>query len=275
MKRSRHDASSRAKRHETNDSPKEGETMQGRGSRPRGPHGRLSGFSYPLVGSIGPAPGHGAPDDARELPYILTDPISTNVMDYQNGGQNRTVGAELMASYSRSRFTADFNFSWIKVLKSNPYNVTITGFAQQPGIDRNRNTPVAMANAVLAWEVSQRLKFTSHINFKSKQETYNADIVKIAQANKEMEEASKYPAGDPEWIRHMQQATTYISQAIYKGDMDPRVIVDLGAEYKLNKLTFGLNVHNLFNTKYNQSGSNTKLIPQKGLWFMASVAYKF
>ena len=57
--------------------------------------------------------------------------------------------------------------------------------------------------------------------------------------------------------------------------MDPRVIVDLGAEYKLNKLTFGLNVHNLFNTKYNQSGSNTKLIPQKGLWFMASVAYKF
>ena len=206
---------------------------------------------------------------------ILNDPISTNVMDYQNGGQNRTVGAELMASYSRSRFTADFNFSWIKVLKSNPYNVTITGFAQQPGIDSNRNTPVAMANAVLAWEVSQRLKFTSHINFKSKQETYNADIVKIAQANKEMEEASKYPTGDPEWIRHMQQATTYISQAIYKGDMDPRVIVDLGAEYKLNKLTFGLNVHNLFNTKYNQSGSNTKLIPQKGLWFMASVAYKF
>ena len=57
--------------------------------------------------------------------------------------------------------------------------------------------------------------------------------------------------------------------------MDPRVIVDLGAEYKLNKLTLGLNVHNLFNTKYNQSGSNTKLIPQKGLWFMASVAYKF
>ena len=206
---------------------------------------------------------------------ILNDPISTNVMDYQNGGQNRTVGAELMASYSRSRFTADFNFSWIKVLKSNPYNITITGFTQQPGIDRNRNTPVAMANAVLAWEVSQRLKFTSHINFKSKQETFNADIVKIAQANKEMEEASKYPTGDPEWIRHMQQATAYISQAIYKGDMDPRVIVDLGAEYKLNKLTLGLNVHNLFNTQYNQSGSNTKLIPQKGLWFMASVAYKF
>ena len=206
---------------------------------------------------------------------ILNDPISTNVMDYENGGQNRTVGAELMASYSRSRFTADFNFSWIKVLKSNPYNVTITGFAQQPGIDSNRNTPVAMANAVLAWEVSQRLKFTSHINFKSKQETYNADIVKIAQANKEMEEASKYPAGDPEWIQHMRQATAYISQAIYKGDMDPRVIVDLGAEYKLNKLTLGFNVHNLFNTQYSQSGSNTKLIPQKGLWFMASVAYKF
>ena len=180
-----------------------------------------------------------------------------------------------MASYSRSRFTADFNFSWIKVLKSNPYNVTITGFAQQPGIDSNRNTPVAMANAVLAWEVSQRLKFTSHINFKSKQETYNADVVKVAQATKEMEEASKYPAGDPEWIQHMRQATAYISQAIYKGDMDPRVIVDLGAEYKLNKLTLGFNVHNLFNTQYNQSGSNTKLIPQKGLWFMASVAYKF
>ena len=58
-------------------------------------------------------------------------------------------------------------------------------------------------------------------------------------------------------------------------DINPRIVFDLGAEYRLGKLSFGLNIHNLFNKKYNQSGMDTGLVPQRGLWFLASVGYEF
>ena len=45
--------------------------------------------------------------------------------------------------------------------------------------------------------------------------------------------------------------------------------------FQLGKVTLGLNVRNLFNTKYERSGMNTKLIPQKGRWYMFDIAYKF
>ena len=57
--------------------------------------------------------------------------------------------------------------------------------------------------------------------------------------------------------------------------MPARAIVNIGADYQWKKLTLGFNVRNLFNTTYYRSGMNTKLVPQKGLWFMFDVAYKF
>ena len=56
--------------------------------------------------------------------------------------------------------------------------------------------------------------------------------------------------------------------------MSPRAIVNLGGEYTLGPVTFGLNIHNLFNTSYNRSGMNTNLIPQQGRWFLANVGFK-
>jgi hypothetical protein len=51
--------------------------------------------------------------------------------------------------------------------------------------------------------------------------------------------------------------------------------LNVGAEYKIGKLTLGLNVHNLLNTHYNRSGMNTALVPQQGRWWMASASYQF
>jgi iron complex outermembrane receptor protein len=85
-----------------------------------------------------------------------------------------------------------------------------------------------------------------------------------------------YEAGDMEQaIAWAQQAIDTISLLISKKDMSPRAIVNVGAEYKIGNLTFGVNVHNLFGTRYNRSGMNTNIIRQQGRWFMFDVAYSF
>ena len=70
-------------------------------------------------------------------------------------------------------------------------------------------------------------------------------------------------------------AMSLFPELISKRDMSARAIVNAGAEYKLGKLTLGLNIHNLFGTRYNRSGMNTNLIIQQGRWFLFDVAYKF
>ena len=56
--------------------------------------------------------------------------------------------------------------------------------------------------------------------------------------------------------------------------MPARVIINLGGEYTLGPVTFGLNIHNLLTTSYDRSGINTNLIPQQGHWLMATVGVK-
>ena len=58
-------------------------------------------------------------------------------------------------------------------------------------------------------------------------------------------------------------------------DVDARVLFDLGATYTLGKIELGLDVKNVFNTKYKQSGMSTGLLPQRGRWFMFDIAFKF
>jgi iron complex outermembrane receptor protein len=56
--------------------------------------------------------------------------------------------------------------------------------------------------------------------------------------------------------------------------MPARAIVNVGGEYTLGPVTFGLNIYNLLGTRYNRSGMNTNLIPQQGRWFLASIGVK-
>ena len=64
------------------------------------------------------------------------------------------------------------------------------------------------------------------------------------------------------------------SKLIMNKRIPSRVIFNLGAEYKIDKFTFGINVHNLFDKYYYRSGMNTNIVPQRGRWFMFDIAYK-
>ena len=72
----------------------------------------------------------------------------------------------------------------------------------------------------------------------------------------------------------MQQTIGYVSQLIMHKEMPTRAIVNLGGEYQLSPITIGLDIHNLFNTRYYRSGMNANLMPQQGRWFLASIGIK-
>ena len=64
--------------------------------------------------------------------------------------------------------------------------------------------------------------------------------------------------------------------AINFKDVPARCIVHAGASYKiLPTLELSVNVRNLLNTSYHQSGMGTDLIPQQGRWIMGEISYKF
>ena len=134
-----------------------------------------------------------------------------------------------------------------------------------------------MSNAILSWQATKRLKLHTHLLFEGKQSSYNTDLVRLLQIKNYIEISNQYyEAGDMEQaIAWAQQAIDTISLLISKKDMSPRAIVNVGAEYKIGNLTFGVNVHNLFGTRYNRSGMNTNIIRQQGRWFMFDVAYSF
>jgi outer membrane receptor protein involved in Fe transport len=58
-------------------------------------------------------------------------------------------------------------------------------------------------------------------------------------------------------------------------DIPAYFLWDVGANYTIGKLELGLNVHNVLNKQYTLGGACTGGIPQKGRWWMATVAYKF
>ncbi len=196
------------------------------------------------------------------------DLIITHIIQHLNEAENKTLGIELMASYRKPKFTADFNLTWTNTFKSNLFTKSI---------DANNNTPAITSNATLSWKAAPKLKLFSNIVFESKMTSYNINTVQmirfqqlynifmdLVNQNKAEEAEEFYPL--------LVQAQ---ERLILETDMKARAIFNVGAEYQMGKVTIGLNVRNLFNTKYDRSGMNTKLIPQKGRWFMFEVAYKF
>ena len=207
------------------------------------------------------------------------DLIMTHLLDYQNAGRNQTCGVELMASYKQPKFTADFNLTWTNTFKSNLMNLSSDTFAEDvfgTNIDSNNNTPAIMANLVLGWQVLPQLKLHTHILFEGKQTSHNTDLSNVLLCNKELMEAAKCAAADDKEgeMAAREAALALAPYIIMHKDMSPRAIVNLGGEYTLGPVTFGLNIYNLLNTSYNRSGMNTNLIPQQGRWFLASVGVK-
>lgn len=207
------------------------------------------------------------------------DLIMTYILDYDNAGKNQTCGLELMASYKRPKFTANWNLSWIHTFKSNLMDLNLSeelSSYYSTDINSNNNTPSIMSNLVLGWQATPRLKLHSHLLFEGAQTSYNIDLEKYVQSAVGFIQYSLYhDQGLAEQANQaLQVAVEAASQTMMQKKMSARAILNLGAEYDFGPLTVGLNVHNLFGTRYYRSGMNTNLIPQQGRWFLASVGFR-
>lgn len=202
--------------------------------------------------------------------------IVTHILDYQNGGKNTTLGIEFMASYRRPKFTADFNFTWSNTIKASLFADYAYGVLINNSVfNDNNNTPAVMSNAVLTWKPWKPLKLFTNICFEGKQRTYNVDITHISKAMYYFHRAGNFRDDFAMYFQMLMNGIEELQNMIYIGEMNERIVFNVGAEYQWKRLTLGLNVHNLFNTHYFQSGMNTKLVPQKGRWIMGTIAYKF
>jgi iron complex outermembrane receptor protein len=208
-----------------------------------------------------------------------TDLIMTHVTEYKNASKNQTCGVELMTSYKLPRFTADFNLTWIHTFKSNIMRFGLPAILDEyysTDIDANNNTPAIMSNLVLAWQANKHLRLHTHVLFEGKQTSYNANLVELVHTISALELYQQYMAEGKraEAGAAMQSAVEAARGVIMHKDMPARAIVDIGGEYTLGPVTFGLNVHNLLGTRYYRSGMNTNVIPQQGRWFLASIGVR-
>ena len=196
------------------------------------------------------------------------DLIMTHIIEHLNEAVNKTAGVEVMTSYHKRKYSAEFNLTWMHTFESNLFT---------KNIDANNNTPAITSNVVLAWQPTPRLKLFSNVLFESKQTSYNLDLTQMILltniVNYILEDIAKK---NYESAQELTDELIRVKETIiHQEDMKARAIFNIGAEYKWGNLTLGLNVRNLFNTQYNRSGMNTKLIPQKGRWYMFDIAYKF
>ncbi len=200
------------------------------------------------------------------------DLIFLELIDYYNNGDINTYGLEFSGNYNRPRFSANLNVTWQKVKDAHVLDR-----------DENKafNIPTLSANLVLAWNVTKNLKLHAHANFYSEQTTHHTDLTEYIKGNdilKKLDEYTKMPV-TPETDAIIYELYNQLEPILYnlyiEEDISPRVIFNVGASYKFRNLELGLNIRNLLNTKYYQSGMSTGLIPQKGRWFMFDIAYKF
>jgi len=82
---------------------------------------------------------------------------------------------------------------------------------------------------------------------------------------------------DTEYAKDMEKALAKVDERpeLITKESTPLLLVNVGGLYTINKLSFSLNVRNLFNSRYYRSGMGTGLVRQKGRWLTFDVAYKF
>ena len=209
-----------------------------------------------------------------------TNLIQTSISNYENVGKNKTCGVELMASYKQPKYSVNWNFTWMKTFESNLIDLGVPEELfplYSTDLDTNNNTPAIMSNLVLGWQALPQLKLHTHLLFEGKQTSYNTDLVKLVQTISSLEDFNTYIVEDQmeKAEAAWQRAVDTASEITMHKDMPARAIVNIGGEYTLGPVTFGLNVHNLFGTRYYRSGMNTNLIPQQGRWFLGSVGIRF
>ena len=194
------------------------------------------------------------------------DLIYVKTLDYQNMGEYKSMGLEFSGSYRQKRFYSNLNFTWQKASY-------VKIFSLDQDINRIPNIPDFMANGILAWNATKNLKLFTHLMFYSKQTAYGADMEIVRQVMNimnEWEKAETQEEKDQIYESYLEIAGKEIKYT----DVASRFLCDVGAEYTIGSLLLSLNVHNLFNKKYYQSGQGTGLVPQRGRWFMFSIGIK-
>ena len=196
---------------------------------------------------------------AKNLIYVKT-------IDYQNMGEYKSVGLEFTGTYRQKRFFANLNTTWQK-------SSHVTIFEADKNLSSIPNIPDFMANTVLAWNVTKNLKLFTHLMFYSKQTAYRVNMDVVRDLYDALWKYQK--TTDPKEIQRLEELMEKLTENQIKyEDVPSRFLCDVGAEYTIWKVQLALNVRNLFNKKYVQSGQGTGLIPQRGRWFMISAGIK-
>lgn len=207
------------------------------------------------------------------------DLIYMDLIEHFNMGNSDIYGLELSADYESKRFSAHASATWQKDTKYELYG--------EENIDRAYNMPRFMAKGVLAWQATKHLRLHTQASFCSSQVTrYNnlPAFVKVrtaADALEDLLEAAHVRELTVEEKQTQMMLSEYINatlndpKALYvERYVNPYFILNMGANYTIDRFEFSFNVNNLLNRSYSISGACTGLIPQQGRWFMGSVAVK-
>ena len=197
------------------------------------------------------------------------DLIYQSIIEHINTGTIDTYGIEFQGSYESRKFTANLAACWQDIRKA-----SIFGFEPE----QNFNIPNISANLVMSWNVSKRLQFHSHICFEGSKTSYTINTLTESLKSAFIEEYElAVAAGNKEYAEQLKKTIEVIERApaIETEKHKPLLLFNVGAHYNLWKLSFSLDVRNLFNTYYERSGMGTGAIPQKGRWFNFEIAYKF
>lgn len=194
------------------------------------------------------------------------DLIFVKTIDYQNMGEYKSFGLELTGTYRQKRFFANLNTTWQK-------SSHVTIFEDDKNLSSIPNIPDFMANTILAWNVTKNLKLFTHLMFYSKQTAYRVNLDVVRELYDAM--GKYYNTTDPVEMQQLGELIQELSDYQIKyEDVSSRFLCDVGAEYTIGRVQLALNVRNLFNKKYSQSGQGTGLVPQRGRWIMISAGIK-
>ena len=193
-----------------------------------------------------------------------------------NSGEHVSVGVELMANYRLPRFTADLNLTWVHTFKSFLYNESFEGYNLiDATVNDNNGTPAITSNLVMAWQVAPRLKLHTHVLFEGRQKSYFLYLNAICEMWRLYKISQSLNPDDPRYEEVDRRGTELVDEVSAEKSIDARAILNIGADYKIGRLTLGLNVRNLLNTRYDRGGLDAPLMPQQGRWWTASVSYHF
>ena len=203
------------------------------------------------------------------------DLIYQYVAEHYNTGNYNTYGVELSANYEHRPFSANLSATWQNVSRAELFDQNF-GYSL--------STPELAVNGVFVWQATKNLKLRTHVDFKSRQHVFYLDIIKYGLYrtlyDMYLDAKDAYDANPTPENKELMDYYDKTSEAVqadtpvYK-EIASRVLFDLGATYQWRNLTFDIDVKNIFNKRYYQSGVSTGLIPQRGRWFLATVGYKF